>query len=67
MTTSDMQEIYGEAKFRVDYVFNGQPASRVVFETGAKGMFAGITFVDGVVTQFENLGRMSHEASFQGR
>jgi hypothetical protein len=67
MTASDMQEIYGEAKFRADYVFNGQPASRVVFETGAKGTFAGITFVDGVVTEFENLGRMSDEASFQGR
>jgi hypothetical protein len=67
LTASDMQEIYGEAKFRVDYVFNGQPASRVVFETGAKGTFACITFVDGVVTDFENLGQMPDDASFLGR
>ena len=65
LTASDMQEIYGEAKFRVDYVFNGQPASRVVFETGAKGTFACITFVDGA--EFENLGQMPDDASFLER
>jgi hypothetical protein len=67
MTASDIEEIYGAAKFRVDYIFNGQPASRLVFETSAKGTFAGITFVDGVVTEFENLGRMPDDAPFQSR
>jgi hypothetical protein len=65
MTARDIEEIYGAAKFRVDYVFNGQQASRVVFET--KGTLTGFTFVDGVVTGFEDLGWLPDDASFQGR
>lgn len=67
MTASDVNALYGAVKFRVDYVFNGQPASRVVFEPRGKGTFAGVTFVDGVVTGFEDLGRLPDDPSFQGR
>jgi hypothetical protein len=67
MTASDVQALYGAVKYRSDYVFNGQPASRVVFEPRGKGTFAGVTFVDGVVTGFEDLGRLPDDPSFQGR
>jgi hypothetical protein len=67
MTASDVKALYGAVKFRTDYVFNGQPASRVVFETRGEGTFAGVTFVDGVVTGFEDLGRLPDDPSFQGR
>ena len=67
MRASDIEELYGAVKFRVDYVFNGQPASRVVFETGRSGTYAGVTFVDGVVTEFEDLGPVPDDASLQGR
>jgi hypothetical protein len=53
--------------FRVDYVLNGQPASREVYEGRGNGTFVAFTFVDGVMTEFENLGRMPDDASFQGR
>jgi hypothetical protein len=67
MTDSDVGQHYGTERFRVEYVVNGQPASRVVFETRAKGTFAGVTFVDGVATEFEDLGRLPDEGAFQGR
>jgi hypothetical protein len=67
MTARDI-EFYGAVKFRVDYVFNGQPASRVVYEARTReGKFASFTFVDDVMTEFEDLGRMPDDASFQGR
>ena len=67
LRTGDMEELYGAVKFRVLHVFNGQPASRVVFETGRSGTYAGVTLVDGVVTEFEDLGPMPDDASFRGR
>jgi putative flavoprotein involved in K+ transport len=67
MTASDVKALYGAVRFSIDYVFNGQPASRVVFEPRGKGTYAGVTFVDGVVTGFEDLGRLPDDPSFQGR
>jgi hypothetical protein len=67
MAASDVKALYGAVKFRIDYVFNGQPASRVVFEPRGEGTFLGVTFVDGVVTGFEDLGRLPDDPSFQGR
>ena len=67
MTASEVAAFYGAEEFRIDYVFNGQSASRVVFETRGKDAFASFTFVDGVVTEFEDLGRLPDDASFQGR
>ena len=67
MTTSDVEQLFGVEKFRVDYVFNGQSASRVVFEPRGKGTFASVTFVDGVATQLEDLGRLPDDPVFQGR
>jgi putative flavoprotein involved in K+ transport len=67
MMANDVEQLFGAERFRVNYVFNGQPASRVVFETRAKGTFAGVTFVDGVATELEDLGRLPDDATLQGR
>ena len=67
MAAHDVRELTGALKFRVDYVRNGQPASREVYETRSREAFVAFTFVDGVMTEFENLGRMPDDASFQGR
>ena len=67
MKASDIEALYGDVKFRNAYVVNGVPASRVVFETRQKGSFVGITFVDGVVTGFEDLGGLPDDASLYGR
>jgi hypothetical protein len=67
MTAGEIKEFYGPVKYRVDYVINGQPASRVVFETRNKGTFAGVTFVDGVAIGLEDLGGMPDDPTFQGR
>jgi outer membrane protein assembly factor BamE (lipoprotein component of BamABCDE complex) len=67
MTAHDVRELTGAPRFRVDYVRNGQPASREVYESRSNETFVAFTFVDGVMTEFENLARMPDDASFQGR
>ena len=67
MTTHDVRGLAGALSFRVDYVLNGQPASREVYESRKNETFVAFTFVDGVMTEFEDLGRMPDDASFQGR
>ena len=64
MTAHDVRELYGSARFRVDYVRNGQPASREVYET--KGFFVAFTFVDDVLTEMETLGPISDVSFLQG-
>ena len=67
MMASDIAKLCGRVKFRVDYVVNGQGASRVVFEPRSKGTFVGVTFVDGIATELENLGRLPDDPAFQGQ
>ena len=67
MTTTDVEDFYGVPHYRVDYVFNGQPSLRAVYKVGETGTFTALTFVDGVVTELEDLGRMPDDPSFQGR
>ena len=67
MVAGDIAKLYGPVKYRVDYIVNGQSASRVVFEPRGKGTFARVTFVDGVATQLEDLGRLPDDPVFQGR
>ena len=66
MTAHDARDLAGSLSFRVDYVVNGQPASREVYESRSNETFVAFTFVDGVLTEFENIGRMPSDASFQG-
>jgi hypothetical protein len=65
-TERDVREFYGPAEFRIDYGHNGQQASREIYETRNNKTFVAFTFVDGILTEFENLGRNPDEASFQG-
>jgi hypothetical protein len=67
MTTTDVDALYGAPRYRVDYVFNGQPSSHAVYEVSEKGTFTALTFVEGVVTELEDLGRMPDDPAFQGR
>jgi hypothetical protein len=66
MAIDDVQALYGEMKLHVGYVFNGQRASRVIFETRTQGSFTAVTFVDGRLIEFEDLGRLP-DAGFLGR
>jgi hypothetical protein len=63
MTAHEVRDLVGALSFRVDYVVNGQPA----YEGRGAETFVAFTFVDGVTTEFENLGRMPGDVSFQGR
>jgi len=65
-TAHDIEETYGAPRYRVDYLRNGQPASREVYEIAKTGSFVGFTFVDGVIIELEDLGRMPDDPSFQG-
>ena len=67
MTAHDITELAGASRFRVNYVRNGQPASREVYESRSNDSFVAFTFVDGVMTEFDDLGRTPDDASFQGR
>jgi len=67
MMASDIARLCGPVKFRVDYVVNGQGASRVVFEPCSEGTFVGVTLVDGIATGLEDLGRLPDDPTFQGR
>ena len=46
-------------------VRNRQSASREVYKTRDEGAFVAFTFVDGVMTELDNLGRMQEDASFE--
>jgi hypothetical protein len=66
MTARDVRELAGPAKFRVDYVRNGQPASREIYESRSSETLVAFNFVDGIMTEFENMGRIGDDASFKG-
>ena len=67
MTTTDIEELYGAPHYHVDYLFNGQPSLHAVYKVSETGTFVALTFVDGVATELEDLGRMPDDPSFQGR
>jgi hypothetical protein len=67
MTTSDIEALYGAPRYRVDYVFNGQPSLHVVYKVRDSGTFTAVTFVDSVVTELEDLGTVPNDPVFQGR
>ena len=67
MTERDVRELYGAPRFRVEYVRNGQPSSREIYQSRSNETFFAFAFVDGIMTEFENLGRMPDDVAFQGR
>jgi hypothetical protein len=52
----DIEETDGAPRYRVDYMRDGQPASREVYEIGKTGSLVGFSFVDGVVIELEDFG-----------
>ena len=66
MTERDVRALYGAPRFRVDYLRNGERAAREVYESRRDETFVAFTFIDEVLTEFENIGRMPSDASFQG-
>ena len=67
MSMSDIQALYGEVKFRVDYVFKGQPAVHAIFETRARNSFVSLTFVDDRLIEAEDLGIIRDWSILEGR
>ena len=67
MTAHDVRDLAGALSLRVDYVLNGRPALREVYKSRSNETFVAFSFVDGVMTEFEDLGRMLDDGSFQGR
>ncbi|MGY8668573.1 hypothetical protein Q3C01_40255 [Bradyrhizobium sp. UFLA05-109] len=67
MMASEIAKLCGPVKFRVEYVVNGQGASRVVFESRGKETFVGVIFVDDIAIELENLGRLPDDPIFQGQ
>jgi hypothetical protein len=61
MTMSEVRELYGDVKLRVDYVLNARDASRIIIETRAKGSFHTFTFVGDRLIGFEDLGPLSDD------
>jgi hypothetical protein len=53
------------AKLPVDYVFSGDPASRMIVETREKGAFTVFKFVDDRLIAFEDLVPLPEEV-FRG-
>jgi hypothetical protein len=66
MTAHDVSDLALSLSFRVDYVLNGQPASREVYERRSNETLVAFTFVDGVMTEFEDLGVLPDDPSVQG-
>jgi hypothetical protein len=61
MTIDDVRKLFGGVKLRVDYVLNGQSASRMIIETRNKGSFVAFNFVDDRLIAFEDLGALPDE------
>jgi hypothetical protein len=67
MKASDVKARYGAMYLDVNYTFNGQPAEHAIYETHSGGSFTEFTFVDGVLTEFADLGRVPTDSIFEGR
>jgi hypothetical protein len=64
MKESDVRALYGAGKLRVDYLFNGTSASHNIVGARAGNSYAKLTFVEGTLTEIEDLGTLSN-AIFQ--
>ena len=67
MKASDVKALYGAARLEVGYEFNGGPAEHAIYQTQPGGSFVSLTFVDDVVTEFSDIGRLPDEDIFAGR
>jgi hypothetical protein len=67
MKASDVKTLYGAARLEVAYEFNGQAAEHVIYQTQPEGSFVSLTFVNDVVTEFSDIGRLPDDNLFAGR
>jgi hypothetical protein len=67
MKASDVKTLYGAARLEVPYNFNGQAAEHAIYETRPGGPFVSLTSVDGIVTEFADIGRLPDDDVFAGR
>jgi hypothetical protein len=67
MRVSDVKAFYGPAKFNVDYTFNGRAAEHAIYRRRSGESFVSFTFVEGILTEFADIGRLPEEEIFQGR
>jgi len=67
MNASDVKTLYGAARLEVAYKFNGQAAQHAIYQTQSEGSFVSLTFVDDVVTEFSDIGRLPDDDIFAGR
>jgi hypothetical protein len=67
MKPSDVQALYGMPRLNVPYRFNGRLAEHAIYQTRPGGSFVSLTFVDGIMTEFEDIGRLPDDDIFQGR
>src|SRR5262245_55926193 len=64
---SDVKALYGAARLEVAYRFNGQAAGHAIYATRPGGPFVSLTLVDGIVTEFVDIGRFPDDDVFAGR
>jgi len=67
MKASDVKTLYGATRLDVAYKLNGQAAEHAIYQTQQRGSFVSLTFVDGVVTEFADIGRLPDDDIFAGR
>ena len=67
MKAGDVTALYGAARLKVAYRFNGQAAEHAIYETRPGGPFVSLTLVDGIVTEFSDIGRLPDDDVFAGR
>jgi hypothetical protein len=67
MRASEVKAFYPTAKLDVSYRFKGQLAEHAIYRTRPGGPFVSFTFVDSVLTEFADIGRLPDDDSFQGR
>jgi hypothetical protein len=67
MSVSDVKAFYGLAKLSVDYMFNGRAAEHAIYQRRSGESFISFTFVEGILTEFTDIGRLPEDEIFQGR
>ena len=67
MKASDVKALCGTARLDVAYRFNGQPAEHAIYQMQPGGSFVSLTFVDGIVTEFADIGQLPDDDIFAGR
>jgi hypothetical protein len=66
MMVRDVQALFGTPRLRVPYSFKGRPAEYALYETAQDGSFGRFTFIDGVLCEFEEGGRIPLDQILNG-